>query len=205
MAHQLGVDRRQERRVVEGVVLDDDQERDAVLAAVVRGVELVLDVLDDRQQDPHVPLPDEDAVDVRHVVAGGELRQLARVVRQQHDRDVEADLPRLPRQLGGVHVPELDRRDDEVEARFLGGALQRLAAGGDAGQERRVPQPEVDELPQQPLAELAVLFEDEEVVGARDEEDVLDASPHQFLEIRDAVAAPTARAERLGHSFLRPG
>ena len=205
MAHQLGVDRRQERRVVEGVVLDDDQQRDAVFAAVVRGVELVLDVLDDRQQDPHVPLPDEDAVDVRHVVAGGELRQLARVVRQQHDRDVEADLPRLPRQLGGVHVPELDRRDDEVEARLLGGALQRLAAGGDAGQERRVPQPEVDELPQQPLAELPVLFEDEEVVGARDEKDVLDASPHQLLEIRDAVAAPAARAERLGHSFLRPG
>jgi hypothetical protein len=74
LADQLGVDGRQERRVVADVVLHHEDDGDAGGGGVVCHVPPVLDVLHDGDQNPRVPLPEEDPLDVRQIgMAGDEI------------------------------------------------------------------------------------------------------------------------------------
>ena len=83
---ELRVQEREERRVVADVVLDEDDGGHADHAGVVGDVELVLEVLDDRQQDADVALPQEEALERRDVLGVGELVERALVVGEEHDR-----------------------------------------------------------------------------------------------------------------------
>ena len=60
---QLGVNRRQKRRVVADVVFDEENGLHAELAGVVRDVPPILDVLHDRRDQPHVALPEKHTID----------------------------------------------------------------------------------------------------------------------------------------------
>ena len=178
---------RQERRVVADIVLDDDHDLHAHERGVVRHVQPVLDLLDDRQQDGDVALPQVDALEVRRLVARKERREFARVVREEDHRYSEPGVLDLPRQRRRVHVADVHRRDDEVEAMLAGGERQRLGPGRHAGNARTVPKTEVEEFAEDPLAELAVFRQDERVVQAADEQDVLDAMLGQVLEAPEAA------------------
>ena len=79
-------------------------------------VALVFDVVDHREQDARVALPQEDAIDVGAGIARQEVLDLAVVVGQDDDRNVEAGGLDLARQLRGVHVAQLQVGDDQVEA-----------------------------------------------------------------------------------------
>ncbi len=187
VVHQLGVDHRQERRVVADVVLDDDHHLHAHQRRVIGHVEPVLDLLDDGEEDRDVALPEVDALEIGGVVAVQEQRQLPRVVGEQHDRDGQARLLHLPRQRGRVHVPDVHRGDDQVEAALPRRERQRLGARRDAGDGRAVAEAQVEELAEDPLAELAVLRQDERVVQAADEQDVLDPVLGEILEAAEAA------------------
>jgi len=75
----------------------------------------------------------------------------------------------------------VSRADDEAQ-------LERLPAGRDVCELRGVTQIQVEELGEDQLAEVAVLGEDEGVVEARDQENVLHVVGHQVLE--PALTAP---------------
>ena len=189
LVHHLGVDDRQERRVVPDAVLDDDDRLHPEAAGVVGEVQPIFDVLDDRQQDAHVALPQEGPSEVRGVMAGHELGQRPVVVRQQHHRHREPGLLDPPRQRQGRHVAHLQRRDDQIEATRARGQGQRFFARGDLGEAGRVVQVELQVLAQDQLVQLAVLGEDERVVSAGDQQDVVDPMGHQILEVRRSAHA----------------
>jgi hypothetical protein len=160
-------------------------------ARVLDHVPPVLDVLDDRQEDRHVPEPNEDPVDPGE---GGEILEdveLPGVVREQHDRQLGVDLGDGTAELGHVHLADAQHRDREVE----GASLERgegLLRVGDVHHVRRVAQVELDVLGEQELGQAAVLLEGERVVLARDEEDVAHALEHQGVE-RDPLLGGVRR------------
>ena len=80
-----------------------------------------------------------------------------------------------------------------LKRRLVARELERLGAARDAGQAGRVVEVEVEELAEDQLVELAVLLEDERVVEARDQQDVLDAERHQVLEALDGLRRPPER------------
>jgi hypothetical protein len=189
VVEQLGVDRRQERRVVPDVVLDQDDDLDPHRLGVVDDVAAIFDVLDDREQDPRVALPDEGSLDRREIVVAGELADVAGVEREQDHRDVAAQLLDPARQLGAVHVGEVEPADDQVEPTAgLAQHLERLGTRRHRGQAGSVVQVEVAKLADDALADLAGFLEHERVVRARDEQDVHDAVPHQVVEILEPAA-----------------
>ena len=89
LAHDLGIYRRHEGRREPDVVLDQDDGLHTRHTRVVGDVPPVLDELDDGEQDAHVALPQEDAVEGRGPGLGHELLELTVVVTEQHDRRVE--------------------------------------------------------------------------------------------------------------------
>jgi hypothetical protein len=179
--HELGVDHREKRGVESRLVLDHDDHRHARLARVVSEVAAVLDILDDGQQDPDVALPQEDALQLGRVVTRNEVLELARIVGQQDDGRIQPGLPQPADQLEDVHVPEVEAGDDEIVPLLFSGERQRPFTGRDVRELRGVPQIEIEELGEDQLAEVAVLGQDEEVVQARDQQDVLHVKGHQLL------------------------
>ena len=187
MVHQLSVDRRQERGVVADVVLDDENGLDSEDADVVGDVGAVLDRLDDRRDQAHVSLPEEDPVERRRP-GGGDLRDLAHVVGQRHDRRLQPRLAEPARELRRRHVAQVGRGDDEVIPRPLARPRQRLLRRGDVGDGGGRADVQVEELLEDDLLELAVLGQDEGVVQARHEQDVPHPEPRQVRKARQPVA-----------------
>ena len=115
MANQLREDHGEEGGVRPDAVLHHQDHLHPGHPGVVFHVELVLDVLDDGEEDAHVTLPEEQAVELGDVVPQDEIGEFAPVVGQDDHRDVEAGLARLVGELDGVHVPDVHGGDDEVE------------------------------------------------------------------------------------------
>ena len=185
MLHQLHINRRKKRRVVPDVVLDDEDRLHAEHAAGVGDVAAILEVLDHRRHQTHVALPEKCALDWRSV-GGGELRHLAHVVRERHHRGVDSRLAKSPCQGGRRHVSERGRRDDQVEPRSIARERERGVDAGHMRDSRRMPYVEVEELLQNDFVELAILGEDERVVQARNEQDVMDAEAGEIGETSEA-------------------
>jgi len=150
--HHLRVDHRQKRRVETHVVLDDDDRRHAADAGIEGHVHPILGVLDHRQQDPHVTLPEEDPVERGDVLARAEIGQLAVAVCEQDHRDVETQRADLPRQFDGVHPADVHARDDQIDVRPIAQQFDRLGTGGNPVEIRVLAQVEVEELTEDRLA-----------------------------------------------------
>ena len=88
-----------------------------------------------------------------------------------------------------------------------GGQRERLGPGRHVDQAGRVMQVQVEELPEDHLGQLPVLLQDELVVQARDQDDVLDPLGHQDLEVLEAAAAAEDRETvvEVGHGHLTVG
>ena len=115
-------------------------------------------------------------------IAGDEVLDLAVIVGQHHHGHVEPGGLDLARQLRGVHVGDLQVGDDQVEARLRARQLQRFCSGGDVGHAGNLVQVQLQRLADQQLVEAAVLAQDEGVVEAGDQQDVVHAERHQVLE-----------------------
>ena len=152
------------------------------------GVPHVLDVLDDRHEDPRVPLPQEQALDVRDVVILDERLALVVVVRHRDHGHAEVRPLDLVGELGRVEVCGAERRQDQVEARLPARQVEGLGPARDVRQPRGVVQRQLEELAQDQLVEPAVLLERERVVEARDQEDVPHPPGHQVLEPLERAA-----------------
>ena len=78
--------------------------------------------------------------------------------------------------------PTCSRRDDQVVARLGCAQAERFRPVATCAQIAACGEVELEELAEQSLAELAVLGEDEAVVEAGDEQDVVDAVAAEILE-----------------------
>ncbi len=194
VGEQLVVDDGEKRRRVADVVLDEEDDLDPEPDRVVLDVEAVLDGAHDRREQADVPLPEERGVDhVARLRARGEGAHLADVVGEKDDGKARLRLAHPAGEVDGRHVADVGRRQDEARARLAGRQRESLGAARHGRDVRHVV-----ELREPPLVELLVLFEDEGVVGARDEQDLLDPVPHEVLEVVDA------RAAHAGNSTPKP-
>ena len=202
VVQQLGVDHRQERRVVADVVLDQQDHLHARPRRCRARVAPVLDRLDDRHQDAGVALPEEHPLEAAQRPCAPGTRLSSRVSHASSTTGTSRPSPAGPAgQLGGVHVGEVRGGEDQVDPACSRAIRSASVARGDARERGGVVQVEVAELAEQPLGELADLLEDERVVGRRDEQDVHDAVAHQVLVlVREAASRRSGR-----HLSLAPG
>ena len=112
---QLGIDNGQERGVVANVVFDHEQHGNAHGVRVVEDVALVLDIFDDRNQNASIALPEEDSFDIGDWIARDEILDLAMVVAEHDDRNIEPGSLDFTRQLRSIHVADGEVGDDQVE------------------------------------------------------------------------------------------
>src|ERR1700688_736313 len=105
-------------------------------------IALVFDVFDDGDQDSRIALPQKDAIDVGPRHARKKSLDLAIVVSENDDRDIESGLFYIPRQLCGVHVTNCEVRDDEIKVPGAGHG-RCLCAGRYMSDSRNLLQTEV--------------------------------------------------------------
>src|ERR1019366_366733 len=140
---------------------------------VMQDVALVFDVLDDRDQNAGVALPQKYALDIGLRIARDEVFDLAVIVGQNDDRNIETCGLDFTRQLRGIHVADLQVSHDQVESRLGAGQLQRFGSAGnmrDAGDLMNV---QLQRLAHQQLVEASVLAQNEGVVQAGDQQNVV--------------------------------
>ncbi len=182
LADDLGVNYRQKQRVVRDVVLHQQQDGNIHGLGVVQDVALVFDVVDDRDENARVPLPQEDAVDVGLRVARDEVLDFAMVVGQHDDGNIQSGGFDVARQLRGVHVADLQVGDDQVEARLRARQFHGFLATGDVRDARHLMKVQFQRFADQQFIEPPIFAQDERVVEAGDEQNVVHAERHQVLE-----------------------
>ena len=182
LTDEFRVNYRQKQRVVADVVLDHQDYGNIHRFGVVVNVALVLDVLHHRDKDASVTLPEEDALDVGLRMARNEIRDLAVVVRQHHYRHPQTGVLDLARQFRGIHVHDVQVADDEVETRFLERHLQRLFPTRNVGDTGNLVLLQLQRFADEQLVQASVLAQDERVVEAGNQQDVVHPERHQVLE-----------------------
>ena len=88
LAEKLRIQNGQQRRVVVDIVFDEEYGLDADQTRVMVDIHSVFEMLDDADDQPEIPLPDENAVECGSVVVRFEVFQFSAVICQQHDRDL---------------------------------------------------------------------------------------------------------------------
>ena len=169
------------------VVFDQDDHLDAHGLRVVFNVETVFDVLDCGDDEPVVPLPDEDPLEDRRIVVGDDILLFPVVVRKEDDGEGEPRFADTSRKADDVHVLDVERGDDQVEMCTAPEQVERLGPAGDMGDVRGMAEVQILELPENQLIEASILFKEVVVVEARDEENVADLDAHQLLKALDAA------------------
>ncbi len=165
----------------------------------------VLDGLDDREKNPEIPLPDEHPVEYGSIVVRRKFVERARVVREKNDGDRRPRLSRLAREIERGHVlepSEVMTRSNRFSVWIIESASPPLDTRVMLGAIGEV-QPHV--LRDERLVETAVLGEDERVVDARREQDVVDLVAEKVLEPLETVPVPVLEIVEVeflvGHCF----
>src|ERR1017187_6105861 len=182
LADQLGVNHRQEEGVIADIVLHHQHYGNAHGMSVMQDVALVFDVLDDRDQDAGIALPQKYAFDIGLRIARDKVLDLAVIVGQNDDRNIETGGLNFARQLRGIHVAHLQVGHDQVEARLGARQFQRFRSAGDMRDAGDLMNVQLQRLAHQQLVEAPVLAQDEGVVQAGDQQNVVHAERHQVLE-----------------------
>ena len=129
-----------------------------------------------------LPCHKKDALDGAVRRARHEILDLAIVVGQHHHRNIQSGALDLGRQFGGAHVFDFEVGDDQVEARIGTRQFQRLRPGLHVRDSRNVLQVELVRFADQQLVQAAVFAQNERVVQAGHQQDVLHPEGHQVLE-----------------------
>src|ERR1019366_7795740 len=182
LADKFGVNYRQEKRVIPDIVLDHQHHGNAHGMRVVQDVALVLDVLDDRDQDAGIALPQKYPLDIGLRIARDEVLDLAVIVGQNDDRNIETRGLDFTRQLRGIHVADLQVGHNQVESRLGARQLQRLRPARDVRDAGDLMNVQLQRLAHQQLVEAPVLAQNERVVQAGDQQNVVHAERHQVFE-----------------------
>ncbi len=175
----LAVEHRQQARAVAHRVLDQDDHPHARDLGVVVGVPAVFDDLDDRQEQLRVALPDVQPVGGQRPAALAQAGQLEHVGGQHHQRQLGPAVLDRAGKGDDVHVRQAEHADDQVERLAFDG-FEGLAGVADAGDAGLMAQTQVDVLAEDQLGQQAVLFEDERVVRAADQQDAVHPPGHQL-------------------------
>ena len=155
--------------VVPDIVLDENYGLDAYHARIVVDIHLVLEVLDDADDEAEIPLPDEDAAEDRRVVVSDQIFQFPIIIGEQDDRDIETGFSRHLGKLQSRHVFDVERCDHQIKPVLFLRQRDRFLTAGDPGELRRVAEVETLILVSDELVETTVLFEEIEIIKARDE------------------------------------
>ena len=190
LAQQLAVQDRQERRIEPDAVLDQDDRLDAHLAGVRGDVHAIFNRFHDRGQDPDIALPEEHAIDAQQLALDARVGEVPCVVGERDDRCRIAPPAERLGQIDDAHVADVHGGDDKVETAVGAGERQRLAAAARVMQARRIVRVEAEEPPEHALAQLAVFRQDERVVQARDEQDVVHAIACEILKSVQTAPGP---------------
>jgi hypothetical protein len=190
LLQDFGVDNGEDGGIEPDAVLDHEDRLYPDHARVVVDVDPVFQGLDDRDDDPEIPLPDEHLVEDRRVAFKEKVLELPVVVREQHDRDVQPRFPDQPRELDRRHVVDMERGDHEVEPAFFFRQRYCFLPARDSRKLGGMAQVEPLVLVPNQLVESPVLFEEVQVIQARDEEHVADPEPHQVLKTLEPVPVP---------------
>ena len=150
--------------------------------SVVQNVALVFDVLDDRDQDAGIALPQKYALDIGLWIARDKVLDLAVIVGQNDDRNIQTRGLDFTRQLRGIHVADLQVGHDQVEARLGARQLQRFGSARDVGDAGDLMNVQLQRLAHQQFVEASVLAQNEGVVQAGNQQNVVHAERHQVLE-----------------------
>jgi hypothetical protein len=153
----------------------------------VQDVAFIFDIFDDRDQNAGIALPQENAFDFSDGIARDEILDLAIIVGQDDDGNIKAGAFDLAGQLRGVHITDGEIGDDEIEARLGAGQLHGFRATGDVGNSRELAQVEFKRFVDEQLVEAAVFTENEGIVKAGDEKDIVHLEGHQILEAFKAL------------------
>ncbi len=149
-------------------------------------VAFILDVLDDRYQDSGIALPEKNALDIGDGIALHEIRHFAMVVAKNDDGNIQPGLLHVARQLRRVHVTDVEVGHDQVE--LLGASeFGGFGAGGNVGNSGNVLGTEIEGLVDEEFVEASIFAEDEGIVEAGDEKDVVDFEGHQVFEAFEAL------------------
>src|SRR5579863_1811773 len=182
LGDQLGIKRRQKRRVITDVIFHYQNDWYADGTRVVKYVALVLDVLHDGNQNADVALPQKQSFDIRDGIAFEEPLDLTVVVGQHHHGSVEAGVLDLARQLCGRHVAHFQVGDDQVETRLRACQGQRFGAAGNLRDPWNLLQVQLKRLADQQFVQTAVFTENVRVVQAGDQKNVMHLERHEILE-----------------------
>jgi hypothetical protein len=162
---ERGVDFREQRRIIEHIVFHDEHDGNAHLESVVLNVALVLDILNDGEQQARVPLPEKDLLNALQGAAREQGLRFLMVEGKDGNRNVQPGAVHGGGEFQAVHVIEVDVGDNEVVARLAACEFERLGGGGYVRDLRRV-----------------VEMEDEGIVEAGDEQNILHPERHEVLE-----------------------
>ena len=163
------------------VVLDDENDRHAHDFGIVQDIALVLDVLDHRDQNAGRALPQENPVDVRDRVLGDKGFDLAIIIGEDDHGDVEPGVFDFMGQSRRVHVSHMKVRDDQVEARLGAHQSQRFRPARNMRDAGHVAEVKFERFADQQFVEAAVLAQDEGIVEAGYQENVLDPEGLQLF------------------------
>ena len=155
-------------------------------ARVVQNVALVLDVFDDGDENARIALPEEYSLDVCDRISTDEVLDFAVVVGEDDHGNIQAGALHLVGQLRGGHVADGEVGDDQIEAGLRTRQSQRLGAAGNMRDAGNLLQVEFEGFVDEQLVEAAVFAQDERIVEAGDQKDVLHLERHQVVEAFEA-------------------
>ena len=89
-------------------------------------VALVFHILDDRDQNARISLPQKNTVNIGQGISRNEALDFSIVIRQHDDRDISSDRRNLARQLRRVHSAHGQVGDDQVETGLRARQFKRL-------------------------------------------------------------------------------
>ena len=150
-------------------------------------VALVFDVLDDREQNAGVTLPEKNAFDVGDGIPRHEILDLAVIIGEHDHGNIQPGLLDLARQLSCVHIADGQIGDDQIEARLRTRQFHRFRAAGDMSNPGELPQVEFERFVDEQLVEAAILAQNKRIVEAGDKQDVVHFEGHQVLEAFEAL------------------
>jgi len=148
----------------------------------VECVAIVFGVFDDRNQNARISLPQKNTVDLGYRIAGNEILYFAIGLCKHHDRNIQARLSYLLRQLRGIHLSYCQVGDNQVEAGLRTRKVESLHTVGNMGDARNVLQVEFAGFADQEFVEASVFAQNEGVIEIGNEEYVADPEWHQAIE-----------------------
>src|ERR1700688_2108036 len=149
-------------------------------------VALILDIFNDGDEDARIALPKKNSLDIGNRISVNETLHFAIVVGQHHHGDIQPGKLHLARQLSGGHVTYRQVRDNQIKARLRARQFQSLGAARHMRDTGNLLQVQFERFVDQQFIKPAIFAQDERIVKAGNQKNVLDLERHQVVEAFEA-------------------